>query len=224
MPALTPTVETILPREEGEAHFSDSSDFEVSAPGRCPDSSDSDAEAERDVDTIPTNPNISDRIFTHPHARGPDCRTFADLEGLPDDQRARRLIHFDIIHSELASPGRPLKAGVKSFLVCVDVGTYNVGFRPLRSTKCIDRAYRELAIEQGWTSSNRTCHCVTDGEPGLMAPVRAAAAAMGQSFDTLPPYAANANHAGSHVIKHIRAAVRGFILGASFFFPMGEVR
>jgi hypothetical protein len=215
MPALTPTVETILPREEGEAHFSDSSDFEVSAPGRCPDSSDSDAEAERDVDTIPTNPNISDRIFTHPHARGPDCRTFADLEGLPDDQRARRLIHFDIIHSELASPGRPLKAGVKSFLVCVDVGTYNVGFRPLRSTKCIDRAYRELAIEQGWTSSNRTCHCVTDGEPGLMAPVRAAAAAMGQSFDTLPPYAANANHAGSHVIKHIRAAVRGFILGAS---------
>ena len=215
MPALTPTVETILPREEGEAHFSDSSDFEVSAPGRCPDSSDSDAEAERDVDTIPTNPNISDRIFTHPHARGPDCRTFADLEGLPDDQRARRLIHFDIIHSELASPGRPLKAGVKSFLVCVDVGTYNVGFRPLRSTKCIDRAYRELAIEQGWTSSNRTCHCVTDGEPGLMAPVRAAAAAMGQSFDTLPPYAANANHAGSHIIKHIRAAVRGFILGAS---------
>ena len=115
MPALTPTVEAILPREEGETHFSDSSDFEVSAPGRCPDSSDSDAEAERDVDTIPTNPNISDRIFTHPHARGPDCRTFADLEGLPDDQRARRLIHFDIIHSELASPGRPLKAGVKSF-------------------------------------------------------------------------------------------------------------
>jgi hypothetical protein len=48
-----------------------------------------------------------------------------------------------------------------------------------------------------------------------MAPVRAAAAAMGQSFDTLPPYAANANHAGSHIIKHIRAAVRGFILGAS---------
>jgi hypothetical protein len=48
-----------------------------------------------------------------------------------------------------------------------------------------------------------------------MAPVREAAAAMGQSFDTLPPYAANANHAGSHIVKHIRAAVRGYILGAS---------
>jgi hypothetical protein len=48
-----------------------------------------------------------------------------------------------------------------------------------------------------------------------MAPVRAAAAAMGQSFDTLPPYAANANHAGSGIIKNLRAAARGYLLGAS---------
>jgi hypothetical protein len=169
MPALAPTVEDVLHQEEGETHLSDSSDYDVPARGCCPDSSDSDAEAERDVDTVPTVHNISDRVYTHPHARGPQCRTFADLEQLPDDQRARRLVYWDIIHAELASPGRPLKAGVKSFLVCVDAGTFNVGFRPLRSTKCIDRAYRELAIEQGWTSPSHACHCVTDGEPGLMA-------------------------------------------------------
>ena len=129
--------------------------------------------------------------------------------------RKGRLAHWDIIHSELASPGRPLKAGVTAFLVCVDVGILHVAFRPLRSTKDITRAYKEIVIEQGWTSQPHACHCVTDGEPGLMAPVRAAAAAMGQSWDTLPPYAANANHAGSHIIKHLRAAVRGYILGAS---------
>ena len=215
MPALTPIVSTTPPPEEGETHLSDSSDYDTPAPGRCPDSSDSDAEAERDVDTIPTTPPISDRVFTQPHARGPECRTFADLELLPDHMRKGRLAHWDIIHSELASPGRPLKAGVTAFLVCVDVGILHVAFRPLRSTKDITRAYKEIVIEQGWTSQPHACHCVTDGEPGLMAPVRAAAAAMGQSWDTLPPYAANANHAGSHIIKHLRAAVRGYILGAS---------
>ena len=214
LPALAPTMESTLP-DEGEATFTDSSDYDTQGPGCCPDSSDSDSEAERDVDTIPTVLNISDRVYTHPNALGPECRTFAALELLPDHMKKGRLAHFDIVHSELASPGRPLKAGVKHFLVCVDVGTLHVSFRPLRSTKCIARAYRELAIEQGWTTQNHVCHCVTDGEPGLMAPVRAAAAAMGQSFDTLPPYAANTNHAGSHIIKHIRAAVRGFILGAS---------
>ena len=90
-----------------------------------------------------------------------------------------------------------------------------MAFRPIRSTQCITRAYKELAIELGWTTQRHTCHCVTDGEPGLMAPVRAAAAAMGQSFDTLPPYAANANHAGAVIVKHIRAAARGYIFGAS---------
>jgi hypothetical protein len=213
-PALTPAVSSTLP-DEGEATFTDSSDYDTPAPGRCPDSTDSDPEAEHDVDTVPNVSNISDRVYTHPNALGPDCRTFAALELLPDHMKKGRLAHFDIVHSELASPGHPLKAGVKHFLVCVDVGTLHLSFRPLRSTKCINRAYRELAIEQGWTTQTHVCHCVTDGEPGLMAPVRAAAAAMGQSFDTLPPYAANANHAGSHVIKHAKAAVRGFILGAS---------
>ena len=212
MPALTPEVPA---PEEGEACLSESSGYETPNPGRCPTSSDSDPEAEHDIEIMPTFPSVSDRIFTHPGALGSDCRTFAALEMLPDHQRKGRIVHFDIVHSELASPNRPLKAGVKSFLVCVDVGIHHVAFRPIRSTKCIARAYKELAIEQGWTSQQHTCHCVTDGEPGLMAPVRAAAAAMGQSFDTLPPYAANANHAGSHIIKHIRAAVRGYILGAS---------
>ncbi len=118
----------------------------------------------------------------------------------------------DSMHSGRKSQ---VKGGVKSFLVCVDVGIQHVAFRPIRSTKCIARAYKELAIELGWTSQRHTCHCVTDGEPGLMAPVRTAAAAMGQSFDTLPPYAHNANHAGSLIVKHIRAAVRGMILSAS---------
>ena len=213
-PALAPAVSPTLP-EEGEATFTDSSDYDTPAPGRCPDSSDSDPEAECDVDTVPTVSNISDRVYTHPNALGPDCRTFAALELLPDHMKKGRLAHFDIVHSELASPTHPLKAGIKHFLVCVDVGTLHLSFRPLRSTKCINRAYRELAIEQGWTTQTHVCHCVTDGEPGLMAPVRAAAAAMGQSFDTLPPYAANTNHAGSHIIKHAKAAVRGFILGAS---------
>ena len=204
-----------LAPEEGEAYLSESSGDDTPNPGRCPTSSDSDPEAEHDIEAVRTIPSVSDRLFTHPHALGSDCRTFAALEMLPDHQRKGRIVHFDIVHSELASPKRPLKAGVKSFLVCVDVGIHHVAFRPIRSTKCIARAYKELAIEQGWTSQQHTCHCVTDGEPGLMAPVRAAAAAMGQSFDTLPPYAANANHAGSHIVKHIRAAVRGYILGAS---------
>ena len=215
VPALAQAMASTLPPDEGEADLSNSSDYDTPTPGRCPDSSDSDAEAERDVDTIPTNPPVSDRVFTQPHARGPEYRTFADLEQLPDHMRKGRLAHWDIIHNELASPGRPLKAGVTSFLVCVDVGILHVAFRPLRSTRDITRAYKEIVIEQGWTSQPHACHCVTDGEPGLMAPVRAAAAAMGQSWDTLPPYAANANHAGSLIIKHLRAAVRGYILGAS---------
>jgi hypothetical protein len=184
-------------------------------PGHCPTSSDSDPEAEHDIDTIPTFPTVSDRIFTQPNALGPEHRTFAALELLPDHMRKGRIAHWDIVHSEMASPSRPLKGGVKSFLVCVDVGIQHVAFRPLRSTKCIARAYKELAIELGWTSQRHTCHCVTDGEPGLMAPVRAAAAAMGQSFDTLPPYAHNANHAGALIIKHVRAAARGMVFSAS---------
>jgi hypothetical protein len=158
---------------------------------------------------------VSDRVFAVANSLGPDYRTFAALELLPYHLRAGRIIHWDIIHSELASPGRPLKAGVKMFLICVDVGIHAVGMRPLRSSKCIPQAYRELAIQQGWTTQRHAAHCVTDGEKALMAPVRAAAAAMGQSFDTLPPYAANANHAGSGIIKGLRAAARGFILGAS---------
>ena len=215
MPALAQTADHTSALDEGEDCLSDSSGYATPTHGRCPTSSDDDPEAERDVDTIPTFPTISDRIFTHPNALGTDCRTFEALEMLPDHMRKGRIVHFDIVHSELASVGRPLKAGVKHFLVCVDVGIHHLAFRPIRSTKDIARAYRELAIELGWTTQRHTCHCVTDGEPGLMAPVRAAAAAMGQSFDTLPPYAANANHAGSLIIKHARAAVRGYVLGAS---------
>ena len=213
MPA--PAADRASAPDEGETCLSDSSGYDTPTPGRCPTSSDSDPEAERDVNTVPTFPTVSDRIFTHPNALGTDCRTFEALEMLPDHMRKGRIVHFDIVHSELASPSRPLKAGIKSFLVCVDVGIHHVGFRPIRSTKDITNAYKELAIELGWTTQRHTCHCVTDGEPGLMAPVRAAAAAMGQSFDTLPPYAANANHAGSLIIKHVRAAVRGYALGAS---------
>ena len=87
MPALTPAEDIALHREVGEVNFSDSSDSGDTAAGRCPDSSDSDAEAERDVDTIPTIPLISDRVFSHPNAFGTECRTFAALELLPDHMK-----------------------------------------------------------------------------------------------------------------------------------------
>ncbi len=99
LPALAPTVDPTLPKE-GEAAFTDSSDYDTPALGCCPDSSDSDPEAERDVDTVPTEHNISDRVYTHPNALGTDCRTFAALELLPDHMKKGRLA---LLHTSTSS-------------------------------------------------------------------------------------------------------------------------
>ncbi len=135
VPALIPAAGRSDIQEEGECYISGSSGSDTPAPGRCPTSSDSDPEAEHDIDKVPTFPTVSDRIFTQPNALRPECRTFAALEMLPAHMRKGRIAHWDIAHSEMASPSRPLKGGVKSFLVCVDVGIQHVAFRPIRSTK-----------------------------------------------------------------------------------------
>jgi hypothetical protein len=109
VPALIPATGRPDTQEEGECHLTGSSSSDTPAPGHCPTSSDSDPEKENDIDAVSTFPTVSDRIFTHPSALGPEYRTFAALEMPPDHMRKGRIAHWDIAHSEMASPGRPLK-------------------------------------------------------------------------------------------------------------------
>ena len=108
MPSVAADVPLVSSRGAAESSFSDSSDSPPSRTGRRPSSSDSDPEAECDVDLLPTVQPVSDRVFAVANSLGPDYRTFAALELLPQELlpyhlRAGRIIHWDIIHSELAS-------------------------------------------------------------------------------------------------------------------------
>ena len=123
-------------------------------------------------------------------------RIYAALEGLPWHQRGGRLVHFDIIHSEHRTKSRPLSGGITCYLVGMDVGAGFAVHRALKSTQAIGQAYREICVQQNWHNALITTHIVADGENALVAPLEAAAIAMGQSFEKLPPYSPNANFAG----------------------------
>ena len=146
---------------------------------------------------------------------GPGARTYAALESLPWDQRGGRLVHFDIVHSEFRTAARPLRGGITSYLVGIDVGAGYAFFRALKGPQCIGKAYRELAVQQQWHVAQVPVHVVSDGESALVHHLEAAALSMGQSFETLPPYSPNANFAGSNLVQKLRTAVRGYILGAA---------
>ena len=114
-------------------------------------------------------------------------RIYAALESLPWHERAGRLVHFDIIHSEHRTKSRPLSGGITCYLVGMDVGAGFAVHRALKSTHAIGQAYREICVQQNWHNALVTAHIVADGENALVAPLEAAAVAMGQSFENLPP-------------------------------------
>ena len=175
----------------------------------------SDDERECHVDHVAPFRTISDRMYATAGSLGPGARTYAALESLPWDQRGGRLVHFDIVHSEFRTAARPLRGGITSYLVGIDVGAGYAFFRALKGPQCIGKAYRELAVQQQWHVAQVPVHVVSDGESALVHHLEAAALGMGQSFETLPPYSPNANFAGSNLVQKLRTAVRGYILGAA---------
>ena len=176
--------------------------------------SDTDEEYECPVDAH-AYAHISDRMYAQAGSFGSGERVYAALETLPWAQRGGRLIHFDIVHSEFKTKSRPLRGGVSSYLVGVDVGAGYAFFRSLKGASSIGRAYREICVQQGWHTAAVAAHVVSDGENALVHHLEAAALAMGQSFERFPPYSPNTNFAGSNFVQRIRAAVRGLIYDAA---------
>ena len=153
-------------------------------------SSPSGTDAEQECPITHATPfrTIADRVYARAGSMGSAERVYAALESLPWHERAGRLVHFDIIHSEHRTKSRPLSGGITCYLVGMDVGAGFAVHRALKSTQAIGQAYREICVQQNWHNALITAHIVADGENALVAPLEAAAVAMGQSFEKLPPY------------------------------------
>ena len=195
--------------------FGTSSSSSSSSTNSSSSPSGTDAEQECPITHATPFRTIADRVYARAGSMGSAERIYAALESLPWHERAGRLVHFDIIHSEHRTKSRPLSGGITCYLVGMDVGAGFAVHRALKSTHAIGQAYREICVQQNWHNALITAHIVADGENALVAPLEAAAVAMGQSFEKLPPYSPNANFAGSNLTKKLRTAVRGYLLGAA---------
>jgi len=199
----------------GSSSSSSSSSSSAHSPGTAPEGSDADVDAECDVGRPPVFPDYPDRLYSRAGALGSAERTFAALESLPWERRGGRLVHFDIIYPEHASRGRPLKGGISCYLLGFDLGVQCALLRPLKHKSDLRRAFKSLAVQQHWTTQGHVAHIVTDGEPALAAALEEAALDMGCSFEVLPAYAPNANHAGAGLVKSLRSAARAYLFEAS---------
>jgi hypothetical protein len=193
---------------------SSESESERSA-GTAPEGSDADVDPECDVGRPPVFTEYPDRLYPRAGALGSAARTFAAMESLPWERRAGRLVHFDVIYPEHASRGRPLKGGVTCYLLGFDLGVQCALLRPLKHKSDLRRAFKALAVQQHWATQGHVAHIVTDGEPALAAALEEAALDMGCSFEVLPAYAPNANHAGAGLVKSLRSAARAYLFEAS---------
>jgi hypothetical protein len=206
--------------EEAELVLSDSSSSSSSSSsarsaGTVPEGSDADVDAECDIGSSPLFVEYPDRLYPRAGALGSFQRTFAALESLPWERRGGRLVHFDIIYPEHAARGRPLKGGVTCYLLGFDLGAQCALLRPLKHKRDLGRAFKSLVVQQHWPTQGHIAHIVTDGEPGFAAALEVAALDMGCTFEVLPAYAHNANHAGAGLVKSLRAAVRAYLYEAS---------
>ena len=194
---------------------SSSSSSSEHSPDTAPEGSDADVDAECDVGRPPVFADYPDRLYSRAGALGSAERTFAAMESLPWERRGGRLVHFDVIYPEHASRGRPLKGGVTCYLLGFDLGVQCALIRPLKHKSDLRRAFKAIAIQQHWPTQGHIAHIVTDGEPGLATALEEAAQDMGCSFELLPAYAKNANHAGAGLVKSLRSAARAYLFEAS---------